>query len=60
MYDFIETLILRDQAAEELFFEAMEDKLKQQAKADRRKVKPRGEVHVYIDDKDHKYYFHPH
>ncbi len=64
MYDYIETHILRDQAAEDLFFEAMEDKLKHDLhvghEQDQNKDKHKDEVDVYIDDKDHKYYIHHH
>lgn len=65
MYDFIEALILRDQAEEELLYEAVDDKLKHedklaQERVERDQKKHSKEVHVYIDDKDHKYYFKPH
>ena len=59
MYDFIETIALKEQAEEDLYFEAVEDKLKHDLKVERDKEK-QGEVHVYIDDKHHKYYYKPH
>jgi hypothetical protein len=57
MYDFIETIALKDQAEEELRLEAVEDKLKHKKTGEPGK---QGKVHVYIDDKHHKYYFKPH
>ena len=57
MYDFIETIALKEQAEEELYIEAVEDKLKHEVKGEQDK---KGEVHVYIDDKHHKYYYKPH
>ena len=61
MYDFIETYALKEQAEEDLYLEAIEDKLKHKMKVERDKEKQKkGEVHVYIDDKNHKYYYKPH
>jgi hypothetical protein len=61
MYDFIETIALKEQAEEELYLDAVEDKLKHEMKANQdREKKEKGEVHVYIDDKHHKYYYKPH
>ena len=61
MYDFIETIALKEQAEEDLYFEAVEDKLKHESKAEQDKEEQKkGEVHVYIDDKHHKYYYKPH
>ncbi|MCW8995202.1 MAG: hypothetical protein OQK77_05250 [Psychromonas sp.] len=61
MYDFIETIALKEQAEEDLYFEAVEDKLKHKIKTEQDKEKQKQtEVHVYIDDKHHKYYYKPH
>lgn len=61
MYDFIETIALKEQAEEELYIEAIEDKIKHDVKSERDKEEhKKGEVHVFIDDKHHKYYYKPH
>ncbi len=60
MRDFIESLILRDQAEEELFLEAVDEKLQDKAKAELERKKQKEEVEICIDDKDHKFHLkHP-
>ncbi|WP_372882413.1 hypothetical protein [Psychromonas sp.] len=58
MYDFIESLQLRDQALEELYLAVLIATVSKKAQ-----VKTEGEdedVDIVIDDKDHKFYFKHH
>ncbi|MFT6925810.1 MAG: hypothetical protein ACJAZP_001402 [Psychromonas sp.] len=60
MYDFIESLQLRDQALEELYFDAVVAKLRATTVIQPQKQNQENEVDIYIDDKDHKFYLKPH
>ena len=60
MYDFIESLQLRDQALEELYFAVLIATLSKNAQAQSEKVNDDEDVDIVIDDKDHKYYFKHH
>jgi len=60
MYDFIESLQLRDQALEELYFDAVIAKLRATTVIQPQKENHENEVDIYIDDKDHKFYLKHH
>ena len=60
MYDFIESLQLRDQALEELYFAVLIATLRKSAQTKARRVDDDEEVDIVIDDKDHKFYFKHH
>ena len=60
MRDDIETLTLRDFATEELFFEALDDKLMHDMAGDRRKEGQVVRVDIYIDDQHHEYHLRSH
>lgn len=60
MYDFIESLQLRDQALEELYFAVLIATLRKSAQVQSERVNDDEEVDIVIDDKDHKYYFKHH
>lgn len=60
MYDFIESLQLRDQALEELYFDALIAKLRATTVIQPQKQNQDDEVDIYIDDKDHKFYLKHH
>ncbi|MFT6984947.1 MAG: hypothetical protein ACJAT7_000750 [Psychromonas sp.] len=56
MRDYIETLTLRDFATEELFFEAIYDRLKRDIAGKREKEEQVVKVDIYIDDRHHEYH----
>lgn len=56
MYDYIETLILRDLAQEELRFEALDDKLMHDNMANWQQKEQVIKVDIDIDDKHHEYH----
>lgn len=56
MRDYIETLTLRDFATEELFFEAVDDKLMHDMAGDSKKEEPQVKVDIFIDDRHHEYH----
>ncbi|MFQ3176723.1 MAG: hypothetical protein ACJAYB_001821 [Psychromonas sp.] len=60
MYDFIESLQLRDQALEELYFDAVISKLRATAVIQPQQENQDDQVDIYIDDKDHKFYLKHH
>ena len=60
MHDFIESLQLRDQALEDLYFIALIAKLKKSAQIQPERVNDDEEMDIVIDDKDHKFYFKHH
>jgi len=60
MYDFIESLQLRDQALEELYLAVLIATLNKKAQAKVERVEDDEDVDIVIDDKDHKFYFKHH
>lgn len=56
MRDFIETMLLRDQAQEVIYFETVEEELIHKVKSEQEREQHRDHLHIIIDEKEHKFH----
>lgn len=60
MHDYIETLILRDQANEELYLETMSQKVDKKSSPQKISAYLDEKIEIQLDDIDHKFHIYHH